>query len=104
MVELNLERKSVPTSPGSTPALAAINHKNLRLSPIGPSAPGPIAVRAKKGEAGGIPHWETTRWLSLKLPTDTEPLDNVLITRLITHLDIVKQFAALADQLEQTAA
>ena len=74
------------------------------FSPMGPSAPGPIAVRAKKGKTGGFPVRETTRSLSLKLPPDTEPLNDALVTRFITHLDIVKQFAALADQLEQTTA
>ncbi len=76
----------------------------LRLSPVEPSAPGPIAVRAKKGKQAASPVWETPRLSLLKLPPDTEPLDNDLVARFITHFDIVKQFAALADQLEQPAA
>lgn len=64
----------------------------------------PHCRTCKKGETDGFPVRETTRLLSLKLPPDTEPLNDALVTRFITHLDIVKQFAALADQLEQTTA
>ncbi len=66
--------------------------------------PAPLPYVLKKGEAGGFPVRKTTRSLLLNLPPDTEPFDNALVAGFITHLDIVKQFAALADQLEQTAA
>ncbi len=104
MVELNLDGKTCFRISWLNPALAAINYLSWRLSPIGPSAPGPIAVRAKKGKRAASRFRKTTRSLLLKLPPDTEAFNHALVAGFIAHLDIVKQFAALADQLEQTTA
>ncbi len=105
MVELNCDAK--PCFCISRLSSGPCRHRYCSFCgfpPGGTSAPGPIAVRAKKGEAGGLPIRKTTRSSLLNLPPDTEPFDNALVAGFVTHLDIVKQFAALADQLEQTTA
>ncbi len=103
-MELNFERKPVSAFPGPAPALAAVNSCNPAAFPVRAISTRPHCRTCQNGETGGIPVWETTRSWVLILPTNTEPLDDALVTRFITHLDIVKQLAALADQLEQTTA
>lgn len=104
MVELNLELKTVAASSLFNSGPCRYRSLNKAAFPDRAISTGPIAVRAKKGVTGGCPGWETTRELSLILPADTKPLDNALVTRLITHLDIVEQLAALTNQLQQTPA
>ncbi len=90
----------------SWPSSGPCRHQfsSLAAFPVRAISTRPHCRTCQKGETGGFPVWETTRSLLLKLPTNTEPLDDALVTWFITHLDIVKQLAALADQLEQTTA
>ena len=105
MVELNLDGENL------------FPHLLAQLRPLPPSIfyfcgfprsghqhPAPLPYVPKKGKRAAFRFRKTTRSLSLKLPPDTKPFNNALVTRFIAHLDIVKQFAALADQLEQTTA
>jgi len=105
MVELNLKRENL------------FPHLLAQLRPLPPSIvclcgfprsghqhPAPLPYVPKKGKRAAFRFRKTTRSLLLKLPPDTEALNNALVAGFIAHLDIVKQFAALTDQLEQTTA